>query len=304
MSEELILIHRLASSDPQGELSFSNVENFAVWKTCLRRILFCNESDFHLCSHLLQKQDQILKGEEALSFLLEVLCGLHSPVVGETEVFGQFKLFIEARKGLQEPLFADHQKWLQFILAEVKKVRSEHLVGIGSQSYGSLLRRHTKTVETVSICGSGHLAQEILPWLAHKRSLHLVCREPAKLQAWAEKYNNLQVSPYTAPQLFGEALIVAAPLSDSRIVDLLHQAPEVRFVYDLRGEENSLPSLISTHFPKVQLMGLQKFFAEIEETKKDTHAKIQLVKNHLFEKALAFMQRTELRPLGWDDLCA
>ncbi len=51
-------------------------------------------------------------------------------------------------------------------------------------------------------------------------------------------------------------------------------------------------------------MSLQQFFAEIEEMKKDTDVKIKTLKEHLLEKALAFVQRTELRPLGWDDLCA
>jgi glutamyl-tRNA reductase len=51
-------------------------------------------------------------------------------------------------------------------------------------------------------------------------------------------------------------------------------------------------------------MTLQQFFSEIEETKKDRQTKIQQVKEYLMEKALAFTQRTELRPLGWDDICA
>ncbi|MGZ3815398.1 MAG: hypothetical protein ACXWRZ_01925, partial [Bdellovibrio sp.] len=64
------------------------------------------------------------------------------------------------------------------------------------------------------------------------------------------------------------------------------------------------PSLLSLQNPSVSFMGLNQFFAEMEETKKDTQMKIQTIKQSLFEKAVIFMQRTELRPLGWDDLCA
>ena len=253
----------------------------------------------------LESDDQILRGEKALSHLLEILCGLHSPIVGETEVFGQFRAFVDSRKQLNDTLFSDSQKWLNFITAEVKKTRSEHLVGIGSQSYGSLLRRHTKDLESVTICGSGQLAQEILPWLAHKKSVQIICREPAKMQAFAEKYDNLTISTYNEAYVHGEAMVIAAPVGDARILELMSkQDTRPLAIFDLRGEENQLPTLVEQQFPRVKVMALQQFFSEIEETKKDTQTKLQAIRAHLLEKALAFTQRTELRPLGWDDICA
>lgn len=277
----------------------------AIWKTCLRKILFCDENDLNMYADALLPEDQILRGEDALSLLLEILCGLHSPIVGETEVFGQFKLFVDARKGAGDVLFGDHQKWLQFILAEVKKTRAEHLVGIGSQSYGSLLRRYAKDVEDITICGSGHLSIEILPWLAHKKSVQVLCRDAAKMEPFAAKYENLTVNTYNDSYIHGEALVIAAPLTDARILELMsRQDTRPKYVFDLRGEENNLPALVAVQFPHVSLMGLQQFFAEIEENKKETDLKVRTLKENLLKKAFAFMQRTELRPLGWDDLCA
>ncbi|KYG68534.1 hypothetical protein AZI87_04640 [Bdellovibrio bacteriovorus] len=298
--EDILLVHR------KSNRNFSeSLQDAAIWKTCLRKILFCTEGELAGYADVLEKEDHILRGEQALSLLLEILCGLHSPIVGETEVFGQFKNFVESRKQLGDTLFGDHQKWLNFIMAEVKKTRAEHLVGIGSQSYGSLLRRYTKDLETVTMCGSGQLAQEILPWLAHKKALQAICRDPAKLQNFSEKYNNLTITTYNESYIHGEAMVIAAPLSDARILELMSkQDTRPTAVFDLRGEENELDSLIAEKFPHVVFMGLHQFFAEIEETKKDTHNKIQALKAHLLEKAVAFMQRTELRPLGWDDLCA
>jgi glutamyl-tRNA reductase len=204
-----------------------------------------------------------------------------------------------------DTLFADHQKWLQFIMAEVKKTRAEHLVGIGSQSYGSLLRRYAKDVDDITVCGSGHLSQEILPWLAHKKSMQVLCRDVSKMEAFAAKYQNLAVNTYNDSYVHGEALVIAAPLTDTRILELMsRQDTRPKIVFDLRGEENNLAALIATNFPHVSLMGLHQFFAEIEENKKETEAKILSLKQSLFDKALNFMQRTELRPLGWDDLCA
>lgn len=300
--EDILLVHRKSNRNFAESL-----QEAAIWKTCLRKILFCTEEELNTYSDLIEKEDQILRGEKALSLLLEILCGLHSPIVGETEVFGQFKNFVDSRKQAQDSLFGDHQKWLNFIFSEVKKTRAENLVGLGSQSYGSLLRKYTKEQRTVTVCGSGHLAQEILPWLSQKKSLQVLCRDTSKMQNFDEKYkfNNLLITAYNESYIQGEAMVIAAPLSDARILELINmQGAEPLAIYDLRGEENDLPSLLANQFPHVTLMGLHQFFAEIEETKKDTQTKIQAIKQNLFEKAVAFMQRTELRPLGWDDLCA
>ncbi|WP_415064156.1 hypothetical protein [Bdellovibrio sp.] len=298
--EDILLVHR------KSNRNFSeSLQDAAIWKTCLRKILFCTETELNDFSDLIEVDDQVLRGEKALSLLLEILCGLHSPIVGETEVFGQFRNFVDSRKQLQDPLFADHQKWLNFVMAEVKRTRAEHLVGMGSQSYGSLLRRYTKEVESVTICGSGHLAQEILPWLAHKKSMQVLCRDVTKLQDFAAKYNNLSLTTYNDSYIHGEAMVIAAPLTDTRILELMNrQETRPQAVFDLRGEENNLASLLATQFPHVSFMGLHQFFAEIEETKKETQTKLEALKAHLLERALTFTQRTELRPLGWDDICA
>ena len=298
--EDILLVHRKSSKNFAASL-----QDAAVWRTCLRQILFCREDEVNNFLEVLEPEDQILRGEDGLSLLLEILCGLHSPIVGETEVFGQFRQFADSRKQLNDSLFADNQKWLNFIMAEVKKTRAEHLVGIGSQSYGSLLRRYSKDMDSVTICGSGQLAQEILPWVAHKRSVQVLCRECTKMRSFAEKYDNLTIVNYNEAYVHGEAMVIAAPLSDARILELIgKQDTRPVVIYDLRGEENNLSALIQEQFPRVTLMTLQQFFAEIEETKKDRQTKIQQVKEYLLEKALAFVQRTELRPLGWDDICA
>ncbi len=298
--EDILLVHRKSSKSFTMALSEK-----ALWKTCLRQILICPESDFSMIADSLESDDQVLRGEKALSLLLEILCGLHSPIVGETEVFGQFKNFVESRKQLEDPLFGDHQKWLNFIISEVKKTRAEHLIGMGSQSYGSLVRRYTKNQDSVTLCGSGQLAQEILPWIAHKDHLQLVCRDPVKLAGFANKYSNLSLTSYKEAYIHGEALVIAAPISDARILELVsRQDTRPHSVCDLRGEDNSLKSLLQQNYPHIRYLSLQQFFSEIEETKKETRSKVDDIKTLLFEKAQSFVQRSELRPLGWDDLCA
>ena len=298
--EDILLVHRKSNRK-----FMSAPSQAAVWQTCLRSILFCDDTDLLQHQDLLEPEDQVLRGPEALHFLLEILCGLHSPVIGETEVFGQFRNFVETRRQQQDVLFSESQKWLAFVFAEVKRARAEHLIGIGSQSYGSLLRKYCKDIESGTFLGSGQLMQEILPWLAHKQQVNIVCRQPEKIRLLVEKFNNLQVTTYKEPPKSSEALIIAAPLKDESVLQLcqqMHCPPE--FIYDLRGEENNLASLVSHQASDVRVLSLQQFFSEIEDTKKETLIKINALKALLLDKALSFTQRTELRPLGWDDICA
>lgn len=298
--EDILLVHRKSSKN-----FCESLDGAAIWKTCLRKILFCTEEELKVYQKFLTKEDHILRGENALSLLLEILCGLHSPIVGETEVLGQFKAFVESRKTLQDPLFADHRKWLNFITTEVKKARAEHLVGIGSHSYGSLLRKYTKDLNTVTLCGSGQLAQELLPWMMDKKTLQMLCRDPNKLHDIQNSYNNLIVKKYSETGYQTEVLIIAAPLSDTLIHSLLsQQLGSCAAVFDLRGEENNLANIISEQFPQINYLGLQQFFKDIEDVKKEAHTKIQNLKVKLYDRAVSFMHRCELRPLGWDDLCA
>src|SRR5205814_7558160 len=48
------------------------------------------------------------------------------------------------------------------LMIDAKRVRHDHLQGIGSQSYGSLVRQHVKGLPAVAVLGSGKLAREIL----------------------------------------------------------------------------------------------------------------------------------------------
>ena len=308
MMKDILLIHRKSNKNfPEG------LGEIAVWKTCLRQIIFCTESELQNISQqsswLLESSDEILRGEIALAFLLEVLCGLRSPIFGETEVLGQFRNFIDARKMLNDPLFAEHQKWLNFIIFEVKRIRAEHLHSLGSQSYGSLLSRYTKSFDTVTLFGSGQLASEIIPWLSNKKMVQMLCRNTAKLSVKLQ--NICEINHHVIVQLYqnafikGDVLVIAAPVSDETILQILGRQKTCPFaIYDLRGEDNLLALSIQQRFPHIKFMGLQKFFNEMEENKKEIEIKRQKISGLIKEKTQEFMRRCELRPLGWDDLCA
>lgn len=294
--EDILLVNRKSNHKA--------FEHGAVWKTCLRQVLICDEQE--LCEHALLDNDLVLQGEDAYHFLIEVLCGLQSPIIGETEVLGQFRLFVEARKSAGDTRFFDNQKWLQFIFSEVKRIRTEHLVGIGSHSYGSLLRRFSKESDSISLLGSGHLASEIIPWLSHKKELSVFARSPEKAWPLKEKIPHLQVHSLKCHQELNETIIIAAPISDEFLVaKILNSKHKVRTVYDLRGELNNLEMLLSKEVgSQIQVIPLKEFFSTLEHHKLELENKVKEIQEIIRERSLAFVNRIELRPHGWDDICA
>ncbi|NDD90622.1 hypothetical protein EBZ37_00835 [bacterium] len=123
---------------------------------------------------------------EAYGFLLEVICGLHSRVFGETEVLGQFKSFYRGKPELSP--------WGQWLIEDAKTIRSRHLRDIGSHSYGSMVRRWCGSLPHVVILGTGQLAEKIRPWIPHARVL---------------SSRNCETLP------LADAVIVAAPMDDA-----------------------------------------------------------------------------------------
>jgi glutamyl-tRNA reductase len=66
------------------------------WHTCLRRILFLNSDDHREMLEMIERDHgaagvEIFRGQDAYRFLLEVICGLNSPIVAETAVMANSK---------------------------------------------------------------------------------------------------------------------------------------------------------------------------------------------------------------------
>ncbi|HMN67820.1 MAG TPA: hypothetical protein PKC28_04700 [Bdellovibrionales bacterium] len=252
-----------------------------VWSTCLRSLAFADHHDLSVSEH-----DETFQREQAYRFLLEILCGLHSPIVGETEVFGQFKNFAQEWVRLQPQRAA----LIQRALADAKQLRSRYLSNLGHQSYGSWLRKNLVSRE-LHILGAGHLAQEILPYLkkqADRVLVHARCPEKVKLEVEA-------VHGLRARKFDRGALIVAAPLSAAEIETWL-DGREPSEIYDLRDTSNT--------DPLKGAIGLQDIFAQIEQNKARLVPRIQAVHLEIGQRASALAGQALIRPQGWDDLCA
>ena len=273
---------------------------WAVWSTCLRQVAFAH------CSwdeRSLPKMDgaEVYQEEKAYRFLLEIISGLQSPLVAETEVFGQFKKFVE------ESLEVHGKGWvlrpvMEKLITDVKQIRQNHLIGLGGQSYGSLARKHLADCGRLGVLGSGRLTRDILPWFAKKETgIRVFCRNLEKAKSLKEEFPYIELAALDDSQPFQkEALIVAAPVSgawfkewaDSRIRGL-------EKVLDLRGECVEDPLQTNT-----SVVDLRAFFSQIEENRKQTEGAVRAALAQIDKILAQHQQSVRNRPFGWDDICA
>ncbi|MEQ1877318.1 MAG: hypothetical protein ABL958_11800, partial [Bdellovibrionia bacterium] len=180
MVQDFVLIHR------KGHGLDGLKEPWVLWKTCLRQIAL-GLREFPIETDI---EADIYRGEEGYAFLLEVVCGLKSPLAGETEVMGQYREMlgaIRAGNGLK--------KILEAVLADAKIIRHKHLSKLGSQSYGSLSRKLLSSYKSLHVLGSGQLTEELLPWFSDKETVFVHGRHVENRAKLARDFNYVQLIP-------------------------------------------------------------------------------------------------------------
>lgn len=277
MWQELSLVHTTSQKPVEG----------MAWRTCLRQIQFLPPGAVY---GLHVTEGDLYRGTQAHRFLVEICSGLHSPLLGETEVFGQFRAFKELQNW--------DNAWMPLLDAveeDVKKLRRTHLVGIGAQSYGSLVRRRIPEGAPVVLVGGGRLAQDLFPWLKN-HSVTLLVRNPAKKESWWEKTKVLPLAE--AAQTPAHAhWIVAAPLTNEALTALT-AGKEIVTLLDFRGETQLEASPAKSYFD------LRTLFAELETTRSALAARRAVA----MEAAADYSRQREAsvyhRPFGWEDAFA
>ncbi|HET6861609.1 MAG TPA: hypothetical protein VFH91_01135, partial [Pyrinomonadaceae bacterium] len=128
------------------------------------------------------------------------------------------------------------------LLRDARHIRKHHLQGLGSQSYGSLVRKCVKGSTTVALLGTGNLVEEILPWLNEKDiAVRLFYRSWVHARRLMDRYPAVSLSRFEMEDALwmrkSSALIVAAPIRSGEITRWI-ELQETRFsiVVDLRGE--------------------------------------------------------------------
>jgi glutamyl-tRNA reductase len=327
MFSELILIHRSGSQTPliqagPGSKTEVGAAAFAsayplhslhtfFFKTCLRQIAIVDSEAAANLTNQLGPEDEVFRGPDAYQFLLEVICGLRSPLVGETEVSGQFKLAVAAFAVPANPWGQQIKRMFQNLFEDAKRIRQKHLVDLGSQSYGSVLRREFKrlpTVKTIHVLGAGHLVQEILPWIAKDGiQVHVHCRNPEKARSEIGKQTVVAVHSLEETVSFknGDAFVVAAPVTAewirSWIGAVADQSPEV--IADLRADSHE-DRLVGHSALECRVIDLKQVFNHISETQAHLEARKEAALKAIGAAVHERNCYVEYRPFGWEDVCA
>jgi glutamyl-tRNA reductase len=282
----LAILHREPGLAPVGP-------GEAVWRTCLREVAFVDPR-----AVVVDGPGQRLDEGAAYQLLLEILCGLQSPMVGETQVLGQFKTFLGS-------VTAEHA-WLgrvgQRLLTDARDVRTKHLQGLGSRSYGSAVRRDLDDVTHAVVIGTGKLAGEVLPFLASDgRSVDQWGRaESGDVgDGPGSRYRRLDQVDEVPTTDQATAMIVAAPVSTAVIEAVASRYPAVRRVIDLRADVGDRPLALTC-----ERIGLRDLFARMHDQHASALPRIEAARHDIAWRTRQYELRDELRPFGWDDLCA
>jgi len=264
-----------------------------TWRTCLREISFSNGAATDRSSSGSARQ---LTDGEAYRVLLEILCGLQSPMVGETQVLGQFKAFLAT--------LGHDQAWLgrigQRLLGDAREIRTKYLQGLGSRSYGSAVRRYLTAGRHAVRIGTGKLAQEVLPFLADDgRTVdHWGRREDAASSNAGVTYRTLDQIDDT---IVADAtvLIIAAPVPSDVVARVAARYCALLSVIDLRAEFTSDPLHVAA-----PIISLQDLFAQMDAANLFASRHVEAARVDIARRSRQFEFRDELRPFGRDDLCA
>ncbi len=258
---QLSVVHCPKGSTPHIEPAHAQVLRALAFETCQRLVWIDPQGLVPGASH---------QGEAAYSFLLEVICGLHSRVFGETEVLGQFKAFCR-----QHPELEPVGSWL---LEDAKAIRSRHLTGIGSQSYGSVVRRWCGEQHETLILGRGQLAQKIQPWIPDARQSGSRDLEQCRKAV-------ASLSPRSR-------VVIAAPINDSALTELKQIAPSSTLWIDLRGDRAGFEA----HHT------LEDLFRELESDQQHSQKLLPVVREEIRKRSRSRADRMVCRPMGWEDL--
>jgi len=259
----------------------------ARWQTCLRDMLFLRDSLDAVLG------DRVMTGADAYALLLEVVCGLRSPLAGETEVQAQFKAFLGS---LDAAANRDLLRVGQRVLADAKSIRQRHLQGVGVVAYGPMAARFVPAGRRVVLVGTGALAADLSAELAGRHEIHQWGRKPGDGRP---RYSMLSTAAGgTIRSTDAVTLIVAAPVPQTDIDALARCYPRILEVIDLRGGHEH-----QTPVGACRLITLDDLFREATHLGPGA-GRIAAAQREIRELSLAFANRDELRPFGWDDLCA
>lgn len=267
MWSNLLVLH----SEDKGRDSES-FEGLHFWKTCMRSLYVGDIRIFDVNYAKHSRHYKIYIGYDAYKVLLEIISGIRSRLLGETEVLAQFKEIFK-NEALPKNALGDYlMKLRDQLIEDSRKIRSKYLRHLGDQSYGGLAHRYLKNTSEVTMIGSGQLAEKVLPWLLeNNRKVKVTARNIEKLNEFSGKHKVVtehlqEFSPA------GEAIVIAAPISISEIIPSIDRNA---IIVDFR--ENDCQDNFSSHPNYISFAAMLNALKEQESRTQALRKTLQVV---------------------------
>jgi glutamyl-tRNA reductase len=307
MLDELMLLHiPRDSGTPHTENR--TWQQALQWQTCLRQLVLLQRDAIPPTYSKALPAHEIYHAGHAYQFLLEIICGLHSPLLGETEVLGQFREFYLAAH-FPENAWGNFLRQLTAdLLRDAKRIRQQHLQGLGHRSYGSHASQWLQGLSVIGVLGAGQLVSELVPWLTAQAEVRVYARNSSRAAATLGEQERLHVYGLNdaATSLPSEqsGLVIAAPLTAQEICDwIARQDAHFARILDLRGEATSDP-LPKAPLAETKMMDLSEFFSSLKQERQRGEKCAALARTAIAQVAQRQSRQTQCRPYGWEDLCA
>lgn len=317
LAELTVLNRKVSAAAPAGLLP-----DACVVGTCLREVRIAmlpqDEQPSGMEAHV-AGYDRYA-GAAAYRFLLQLACGLESEIAGETEILGQVKQAWRDHESAHPAAAKALRPWMQRLLQDTKEIRSEHVVGLGSATYGSLVRRllgGTLPGPTL-LLGAGQLAETILPFLdsgevmvwnrSRERAEQMLARQ--RIAQTADRVRLLEATPEAETAAWRRArdVVICIPADAARDTERVrlwrhHGAHEGRV---LHLGIDSATGTAWEHVPRLatltDLFGLRDTQAEQRDLLLARARRVCADKAQLARLDDADGSRTGSSNHGWEDL--
>ncbi len=194
--------------------------------------------------------DELISGEDAYRYLLEIICGLKSKLIAENEIVSQFK---QAYKNYleQDQRDSDIIRLLEKLFQDAKKIRSDYLMKIGQCSYAGLSKKiisQNSTNHRVLILGSGAMAIDLVKVLKKRFKISISARNSGNVEAICQEHNVDSICWGDHHSYFSFSNIVNTIGANKTLFKhqfFLHWSPEHRVFIDI-GTPSGLDTTLGT----------------------------------------------------------
>lgn len=301
---------QVANYAPRSKILYHNGDIIQI-KTCQRNLLI----GYNILKFYKQEgsndglASSYYEGEDAYQFLLEVISGLHSKLIGESEVVAQFKESYQSfkKQDYKNPLILTT---LENLFKDAKKIRTKNLNNIGQLSYAGITKKlilSNGQTDNILVLGSGALAKSLIKVLSKKANIYISARNSLKVNSIIKSYPNIKAINWNQFPLYQKFSKIICTIGSEQI--LLDQQFFLKWHQDKINQEHAFVDLGSPSSIDTPL-GLEENITRLDDifeiskrlnTKKEDQIKKakSAIKDLSRHRQLSYSIQF---PFGWEEL--